>query len=659
MRFVRLAVESFQAVDRAEVDFGPGLNVLYGPNDLGKSTLATAIRAALLVPPGSAGTDAFLPWHADASPVVSLTFLDDLDRHWKVTKRFGKGTSGSAELRYSKDGVVFSVDCKGRQVEEKVRAMLEWGIPGPGGKGGSRGLPVSFLATALLGGQGNVDAILGASLDKDLDVSGKLRLTRALAALAQDPLFKEVLDSVQGTVDASFTPTGQRKRGQGSTFTKAADMVKAFKDELGALQRQVDDSSGIEEKVNLFRGLCENAALRVEETARKLAVIVRGVENALARETARNLLETAVLALNEIQSLASEAQQLTAKVEGLTEREKAQELEIGAAGTRFESAQAKLAASNEELRLANSEDGAAQREVLRAQLAEKLAALNLRRQMKENQRAKVDAALKLRSEAIATQAAVPAAGEQLTMLEGTARKLAEQVAAAEVEVETASAVVAYGRWRVAVTEAEEAAEATAAAAGSRMGSDQKEAEAHDCDDRCRTLDDDIASRAAGLATEEQVAAFLLLARDIEFADAALGGGISVSLRPRGAVGVRVKLDDREMVAHSLSADQTLEAERSIHLSVADLLDIEITAGDADRRAVRWRPYAPAGRRRSLRCSNGPGRDRRRTWQRRWRGWRRSGWPPRSFGRMPADCARRQPAFANVRPCTRSTLRVGH
>ena len=29
----------------------PGLNVLYGPNDLGKSTLAAAIRAALLVPP--------------------------------------------------------------------------------------------------------------------------------------------------------------------------------------------------------------------------------------------------------------------------------------------------------------------------------------------------------------------------------------------------------------------------------------------------------------------------------------------------------------------------------------------------------------------------------------------------------------------------------
>ena len=54
MRFVKVAVESFQAIQRADVEFGPGLNVVYGPNDLGKSTLARhQFRAALLVPPTS------------------------------------------------------------------------------------------------------------------------------------------------------------------------------------------------------------------------------------------------------------------------------------------------------------------------------------------------------------------------------------------------------------------------------------------------------------------------------------------------------------------------------------------------------------------------------------------------------------------------------
>ena len=54
MRFVELAIEAFQALERARVQLGPGLNVLYGPNDLGKSTLAGAIRAALLVQPRAA-----------------------------------------------------------------------------------------------------------------------------------------------------------------------------------------------------------------------------------------------------------------------------------------------------------------------------------------------------------------------------------------------------------------------------------------------------------------------------------------------------------------------------------------------------------------------------------------------------------------------------
>ncbi len=77
MRFERLVVEAFQAIQHAEIDFGPGLNVLYGPNDLGKSTLAAAIRAALLVPPTSSDAAQFIPWYADSTPRVSLTFVDD------------------------------------------------------------------------------------------------------------------------------------------------------------------------------------------------------------------------------------------------------------------------------------------------------------------------------------------------------------------------------------------------------------------------------------------------------------------------------------------------------------------------------------------------------------------------------------------------------
>ncbi len=47
MRLHRLRVVDFAAIGNVDIEFGPGLNVLYGPNDLGKSTLVAAIRLAL------------------------------------------------------------------------------------------------------------------------------------------------------------------------------------------------------------------------------------------------------------------------------------------------------------------------------------------------------------------------------------------------------------------------------------------------------------------------------------------------------------------------------------------------------------------------------------------------------------------------------------
>src|SRR5437764_500713 len=42
MEVRRLHVTDFAAIREADVEFGPGLNVLLGPNDLGTSTLAEA-----------------------------------------------------------------------------------------------------------------------------------------------------------------------------------------------------------------------------------------------------------------------------------------------------------------------------------------------------------------------------------------------------------------------------------------------------------------------------------------------------------------------------------------------------------------------------------------------------------------------------------------
>src|ERR1017187_10012407 len=170
MRLHKISVKAFQCIDRAEVALGPALNVLYGPNDQGKSSLASAIRAVLLLPHGSSAHERMISWHSGDSPAVTLTFSTLDQRIWRVRKAYGSGSAGSSSLEFSNDGSAFTQDCQARQVDEKLRELLRWGIQKPGGRTGSKGLPESFLTNVLLAEQSEVPDILARGLTDDADL---------------------------------------------------------------------------------------------------------------------------------------------------------------------------------------------------------------------------------------------------------------------------------------------------------------------------------------------------------------------------------------------------------------------------------------------------------------------------------------------------------
>ncbi len=97
MKLIRLHVESFAAIGNVDVEFGPGLNVLYGPNELGKSTVAESIRFALLLPHASTHSEPYIGWSGGGDPTVELTFETEAQRIWRVRKQFGK--TGSSVLQ--------------------------------------------------------------------------------------------------------------------------------------------------------------------------------------------------------------------------------------------------------------------------------------------------------------------------------------------------------------------------------------------------------------------------------------------------------------------------------------------------------------------------------------------------------------------------------
>jgi hypothetical protein len=233
MKLHRLRVTNFAAVREADVAFGKGLNVLYGPNDLGKSTLVDAIRLVLLLPYTSTSIEQYIAWTGGREPVVELTFETEQHRIWRVRKEFGKG--GSALLQESKNGQDFDDVERARKVDGRLREILRWGIPEPGGTGGGKGLPTSFLATALLSTQSDVAAILSESLQKDLTGSGREWISAALQAVAQDPLFVSLLRDVQARRDEAYTDKGTKKSAKGSVFKVAADRVRDTSSPAGTL----------------------------------------------------------------------------------------------------------------------------------------------------------------------------------------------------------------------------------------------------------------------------------------------------------------------------------------------------------------------------------------------------------------------------------------
>src|SRR5262249_57364674 len=119
------------------------------------------ISTVLLLPCNSTSIDQYIAWTGAREPVVELTFETEQHRIWRVRKEFARG--GSSLLQESKNGQDFDDVERARKVDGRLREIFRWGILEPGGAGGGKGLPTSFLATALLSTQAAVAALLGGS----------------------------------------------------------------------------------------------------------------------------------------------------------------------------------------------------------------------------------------------------------------------------------------------------------------------------------------------------------------------------------------------------------------------------------------------------------------------------------------------------------------
>lgn len=345
MKLHRLRVQSFAAIPELDIAFGPGLNVLYGPNDLGKSTLADAIRLALLLPHTSTSCEPYIPWSGADDPFVELTFEMEAQRIWRVRKQFGK--RGSSLLQESRNGQDYDDVERARRVDAKLREILRWGIPEPGGSGAGKGLPTSFLATALLSTQADVTDVLDRSLHDDGTASGKDQIAAALQAVAQDPLFLALLRQAQARRDEAYTDKGAKKTARGSVFKVAADRVKEAREEKERLEKIVEDSEGVErhlEDLYQERARCDEELASAEE---RLAAVQLLAQQVLDRAAAWEAVEAARAQVSRIQGMDQAVVEAEQRVRDLAATKEQAEQKLKEAQAASVSAGDALAAAEE------------------------------------------------------------------------------------------------------------------------------------------------------------------------------------------------------------------------------------------------------------------------------------------------------------------------
>ena len=573
MKILRLRVTDFAAIREADIDLGPGLNVLYGPNDLGKSTLAEAIRLALLLPHTSSHIDEYVPWAGGQSPVVELTFETEAQRIWRVRKEFRKG--GGATLQLSKDAKSFEDVERARGVDAKLREILQWGIPEPGGARGSKGLPTSFLATALLSTQADVTAVLSESLSGDPSGTGKERIAAALQAVAQDPLFATLLKETQARYDEAYAPKGGKKTGKGSVFREAAERVRTTREQVELWQTQVDASGAVETMLHELADRRDSAEEAVSAARDRLAALEKMAKQAAAVLAADREVMAARQDVERIQRIDEDIATSEKKLAGLAG-------ELSSAGQVAKDAQERMAAAAAALQavekdaIAAGPDSASTDTVARQALELRRAAAHQAAAEAQRRIDALDAIRKL------VEASVRAATDY--------RKLQTAANAAhEVSLESSD------RERAATAELQRL-DLLERALEARRADEQVDVAKRRVDEKAMLEGrlasataalEDVAARRAGITVPPvaSVASMRQLETELAGARGALNVGLTVTVVPRRPIDVKVSKDGEAPDPSRIADTLEIEANASLDLTIGDVAEIEIRGGRREAQAI--------------------------------------------------------------------------
>ena len=572
----RIEVRHCAGIAAGAVDLQRGFNVLHGPNELGKSTLVSALRAAFLLSATSSLASALQDWNAQEPPEVGVTFEDGDGRVWRIRKTFS-GSGGKAFLDASRDGADFVTDARGREVDGKLHEILRWGIEAPGGRG-RRGMPSSLITTALLPDQSEVEAILEQSLADDADASGRDRLTEALEALAEDPRFKQIVDVVQAKVDEAFTPTGRKRGGQGSPWRGLADDRRRADEWEREVRRQSEGTAGVRGRIEEVSGQLAEARAERERLLEAIALHEARVEAEAALKAAEERFTEAESAIGRLEANEKAVGEGKGRVQSLEGERKELAEALAETGSRVEAARASV----QELESGDAE----QKRRLREQELEN-ARLELQQKLSELA-ARFEKATEIRE----LGAAVEAGARDIEDLEAALdqkRELLAQAADANAQdqekIDSLRLERLVARYRLA-------AASTAALEKERADSLALERHAREAEKQAGVLRDEAASLNA--PDEAELGRLRAAEEESRIAAAKLSVGLTAELTVEAAIDAAVDVDgDVRTLTPEPGRPIELEATRELAVELPGVAKLRVRGGgrdlkeEADAAEARW------------------------------------------------------------------------